>query len=174
MASYNEHLNQVKNNIKFLSAINGHANNHIDWQVTTCFYIGVHLVNGFLARESNLHFNSHERVKVAIDPGSINNSTRLDQPTFLAYAKLRNLSRRSRYLCNSENPAEDIEVAHLIQEKHFIKAFKNLDQLMRFFNIKYMDNYAVTRIAYPFTLETPNLRYFTFENRRLEAPGQLV
>lgn len=103
------------------------------------------------------------RVKDAINPESINASTRLDNSTFLAYAKLRNLSRRSRYLCSSENPAEDVEVGHLILEKHFIKAFKNLDQIMRFFYSKYGDTYSVTKIAYPFSSATPNCMYFTFE-----------
>ena len=166
MASYTDHLNQVKSNIKFLNSINNHSNDHLDWQVTTCFYIGVHLINGFLARESNLHFNSHERVKDAIFMESINRSTRLDEPTYLAYTKLRNLSRRSRYLCNSEDPNKDILVAHFIYEKHFIKAFKNLDQLLKFFYSKYGDPFPVTKIVYPFSLSTPSLTFFTFEKFR--------
>lgn len=162
MAAYKEHLVQVRSNLQFLGLINSNCGNHIDWQVTTCFYIGVHLVNGFLAKESNIHFNSHERVKDAVSPNSVNAATRLDENTYLAYVKLRNLSRRSRYLCNSDNPTADIDKAHFILEKHFVKAFTCLDSLMVFFYKRYGDTYNVTSIKYPFTEKTPNCVYFTF------------
>jgi hypothetical protein len=165
MAAYRDHLNQVRSNLQFLTIINDNCLNHTDWQVTTCFYVGVHLVNGFLAQESNLHFNSHERVKEAIAPESINVATRLDEPTYLAYSKLRNLSRRSRYLCNSDNPASDIERAHFILEKHYLRAFENLDTLMKFFNKKYGESYAVTQISFPFSGPTPTCVYFKFLTR---------
>lgn len=170
MATYKEHLSQAKSNLNFLALINANCNNHIDWQVTTCFYIGVHLVNGFLAQESNLHFNSHERVKDAISPHSINPMTQLDDQTYLAYVKLRNLSRRSRYLCNSDNPENDVERAHFILEKHFIKAFVHLDTLMKYFYSKYGDPYDVSTIAFAYVNTTPNCTYFKFIKRDSEDP----
>lgn len=150
MAIYKEHLAQAKSNLQFLGLINTNCSSHIDWQVTTCFYTAVHLINGFLAQESNLHFNSHDRVKDAVSPDSINAGTKLDEQTYLAYVKLRNLSRRSRYLCNADNPQEDVEKAHFILEKHFVKAFVHLDKLMNYFYAKYGDAYTVTSISFPF------------------------
>jgi len=164
MADYNEHLVQVRSNLKFLGLINANCASHTDWQVTTCFYISVHLVNGFLANEANMHFNSHERVKDAISPDSTTPSTRLDQKTYLSYVKLRNLSRRSRYLCNSDNPNNDIDKAHFILEKHFSKAFEYLDTLMVFFFKKYGDEYKFTEIKFAFVNPTPNCVYFKFTN----------
>jgi hypothetical protein len=168
MAEYKDHLNQVNSNLKFLGSVNAQCNQFIDWQVTTCFYVGVHLVNAFLAKEANAHFNSHERVKDAISPDSTLQATKLDNNTYLAYVKLRNLSRRSRYLCNGDNPELSIDRAHFTREKHFLKAFRYLDTLLRYFYSKYNDPYPVTSISYSFELETPNCVYFTFTKNKTE------
>jgi len=171
MATYSEHLIQAKSNLQFLQLINTNCTNHTDWQVTVCFYIGVHLINGFLAKESNIHFNSHERVKDAISPNSVNHKTKLDENTYLAYTKLRNLSRRSRYLCNSDNPQQDVEIAHVILEKHFFKAFQHLDSLLVFFYKKYGDAYNVTSIESIFRGKVPNCVYFKFSNPAKAEPA---
>lgn len=169
MADYRDHLYQINSNLKFLGSINSHCNTFLDWQVTTCFYVGVHLINSFIAREANLHFNSHERVKDAISPNSIVRATQLDEPTYLAYVKLRNLSRRSRYLCNSEDPSRNIETAHFIGEKHFTKAFVYLDKLLKYFYAKYSDPYPVTAITFAFKMAPPNCSYFTFSRAEAAA-----
>lgn len=169
MAEYKDHLYQIKSNLKFLGSINTHCNPFLDWQVTACFYVGVHLINSFIAREANLHFNSHERVKEAISPDSILPATKLDEPTYLAYVKLRNLSRRSRYLCNSDDPSKDVETAHFIAEKHFTKAFIYLDKLLKFFYTKYNDPYPVTKITFAFKSTPPNCSYFTFSQDKAAA-----
>ena len=135
MASYSEHVSQANSNLFFLGKINNEGSDHIDWQVTTCFYVGVHVINGFLAREQNMHFNSHENVVTAIAPESVIPATRLPEQEYLAYVKLRNLSRRSRYLCQENG--RDTHLAHLIEEKHFIKAFRHLDVLLNYFLNKY-------------------------------------
>lgn len=162
MADFSSHLAQVNSNLDFLTKINTHTNNHIDWQVTTCFYVGVHLINAFLANESNLHFSSHERVKDAISPNSSIPSTRLDDATYLAYVKLRNLSRRSRYLCNDERPDENAEQVFKTYEKHYLKAFSQLDKLMIFFYKKYGTTLPKSTIRYNFTLPLPPCIYFQF------------
>jgi hypothetical protein len=170
MASYKDHFRQVNSNLKFLASINQGSGNFIDWQVTTCFYVAVHLINSFLAREANIHFNSHERVKDAISPDSQMAATRLDESTYLAYVKLRNLSRRSRYLCSSEgDPNQEAEIAHFIAEKHYSKAFSHLDKLLNHFYSRYNDPYQVTKIVYSFNLPTPTCRYFQFQNNPTKA-----
>lgn len=162
MADFSSHLAQVNSNLDFLTKINTHCNNHIDWQVTTCFYVGVHLINAFLANEANLHFSSHERVKDAISPNSSIPATRLDDSTYLAYVKLRNLSRRSRYLCNDERPDKDAEQVFKTYEKHYLKAFSQLDKLMIFFFKKYGAPLPTTTITYNFTMPFPPCIYFQF------------
>lgn len=162
MADFSSHLAQVHSNIDFLTKINLNCNNHIDWQVTTCFYIGVHLINAFLANEANLHFSSHERVKDAISPNSQIPKTRLDDNTYLAYVKLRNLSRRSRYLCNDERPDKDTEQAFKTYEKHYLKAFGQLDKLLIFFYTKFGTSLPKSTIRYNFTLPLPHCIYFEF------------
>lgn len=161
MAGYNDHLFQAKSNLKFLGSINSSCNEFIDWQVTCCFYVGVHLVNSFLAKEANLHFGSHERVKEAISPDS-NLGTKLPETQYLSYGKLRNLSRRSRYLCAEKN--FEVEKAHFTLEKHFVKAIKHLDVLLGYFYDKYDDEYPITQITFPFTDKIPNCRFFKFTN----------
>lgn len=161
MAEYNDHLYQAKRNLKFLGEVNSHCGEFIDWQVTTSFYVGVHLINSFLAKEANLHFGSHEKVKDAISPNS-SLPTQLPDTPYLAYGKLRNLSRRSRYLCAEEN--QEPHIGHFTLEKHFIKAIKNLDVLLVYFFSKYEDEYPVTQITFPFTEKIPNCVYFKFIN----------
>lgn len=160
MADYADHLNQSVKNLEFLSSINKHCNKFLDWQVTTSFYVGVHLINGFLAKEGNLHFNSHERVKDAISPHSSISKTRLDQTTYLAYIKLRNLSRRARYLCNHNDP--NSTTANFTHEKHFLKALQYVDALLAFFYKKYGHPFSPVEIKYNFTIQTPNCIYFKF------------
>lgn len=162
MADFSSHLSQVNSNLDFLTKINANCNNHIDWQVTTCFYVGVHLINAFLATEANLHFSSHERVKDAISPDSSIAKTRLDNATYLAYVKLRNLSRRSRYLCSDEDPNKNADQVFKTYEKHYLKAFSQLDKLMIFFYKKYGTDLPKTSIRYNFTLPLPPCIYFTF------------
>lgn len=162
MADFSSHLAQVNSNLDFLTKININCNNHIDWQVTTCFYVGVHLINAFLAMEANLHFSSHERVKDAISPDSSLAKTRLDDTTYLAYVKLRNLSRRSRYLCSDENPNGNAEQTFKTYEKHYLKAFSQLDKIMLFFEQKYGSTLPKISIRYKFTMPSPRCTYFEF------------
>jgi hypothetical protein len=162
MADFSSHLAQVKSNLDFLKKINTHCNEYIDWQVTTCFYVGVHVINAFLANEANVHFGSHERVKDAISPNSPITATRLDESTYLAYVKLRNLSRRSRYLCSDERPDKEVERTFKIYEQHYRKSFSQLDKLMSFFYRKYGTELPVTNIKYNFTSALPNCHYFKF------------
>lgn len=107
-----------------------------------------------------MHFNSHEKVKTAISPHSIFTNTRLDEDTYTAFNMLMNLSRRSRYLCHEfgKNPENNF----LIDEKHFIKAFRQLDILMKFIDKHYDVGLPVNSINYDFQLKTPNLVYFRF------------
>jgi hypothetical protein len=169
LASYQDHVTQAGKNLDFLVGINTNCRPFIDWQVTTCFYVGVHLINAFLAKEADLHFGSHQKVQDAISPDSSIAKTRLDNDTYLAYKKLRNLSRRARYLCNHENTSAKPEIASYIFEKHFLHAFTNLDKLIKFFYAKYGHAFNASTITYKFTMATPNCIYFKFAKEAAEV-----
>jgi len=162
MASFDEHVSQAKCNLDFLENINSNGNKFIDWQVTTNFYVAVHVINAFIAKEGNLHFASHELVKDTISPYSKMPNTRLDDKTYLAYVNLRNLSRRSRYLLNQDIPSKDQDKAHYILEKHFMKSFECADTLISFFSNKYGASFKTIEIKYNYTKNPPNLINFKF------------
>lgn len=62
MPRFNEHIEQARHNILFLEFINKSGNDFCDWQVTTCFYIGVHLINAHLSM-FNMQYRKHVDVK---------------------------------------------------------------------------------------------------------------
>jgi len=158
MASFDDHIKQAKSNLSFLETTNQKANNFLDWQITTCFYIGVHLINSFLAKEADLHFNTHEHVKKAINPHSVFTNTRLEQHTYLAFIKLGNLSRRSRYLCH-EHQKNDGSTAFAVEVRHFRKALIELDKVISFIANKYGITFEAIEINCAFT-KPPSLTNF--------------
>ncbi len=136
MASFEEHISQSKKNLNFLSKINSDCNDYWDWQVTTCFYVAVHLVNAHIAKKSNLHYRTHSEVKNALNPYVQLSLTKLNEAEYLAYSKLMNLSRRARYLCHEKSDNHDVG-CHLTYDVHFRKSLKNLDILLNFFSEEY-------------------------------------
>jgi hypothetical protein len=135
VASFQEHIEQAKHNLAFLEQINKHSNSYWDWQVTVSFYIGVHLINSHIYQKSTFSYRSHEQVNQAINPFNISPS-KLDEKSYLAYAKLQGLARRSRYLCNEEHSNKS-QNAHFTYDKHFSRAIRNLDLLIDFMKSEY-------------------------------------
>jgi hypothetical protein len=136
VASYEAHIDQAKKNLSFLVEINSKPSLHWDWEVTVCFYIAVHIANAHLAKVANLHYRTHESVKIALSPNPLS-ITQLPEDIYLSYAKLEGLSRRSRYLCHNEPKKNDAETAFFTYEKHFSKAVKNLDKFLNHFSNLY-------------------------------------
>lgn len=137
MASFDEHIAQAKRNLLFLRQINGQCNDHWDWQVTTCFYVAVHLANAHIAMKSNMHYRSHSDVKYALNPENVLSVTKFEEEQYKAYVKLMNLSRRARYLCH-DNPSTDVgERSFMTYDVHLNKALKNLDVLLVYFKAQY-------------------------------------
>lgn len=136
MANFEEHLAQAKRNLAFLGKINKQCNDHWDWQVTSCFYVVVHLANAHLARVANLHYRTHQQVEFALNPLVPTSISKIDEREFKAYKKLNNLSRRSRYLCHDSETNMSID-ANFTYDVHFYKALKNLDIFLDFFSTKY-------------------------------------
>lgn len=141
MASYEAHIDQAKKNLSFLVEINSNSSTHWDWQVTVSFYVAVHVANAHLARVADLHYRTHEAVKIALSPNPLS-LTQLPEDIYLTYAKLEGLSRRSRYLCHNEFKNGDEHTAFFTYEKHFCKAIKNLDKFLNHFNQLYKINFG--------------------------------
>lgn len=149
MPQFQDHVKRAKHNLKFLEHINTSGGAYADWQVTTCYYAGVHLINAHLAQH-NMQFRKHVDVKDAINPKSqrsVSNGSALQEDVYLAYAKLQNLSRRSRYLVNDRNPDSLSSVAYNTEMTHLANALRYLDILICFFNQKYQINIVPIKVS---------------------------
>ena len=129
MASFQDHIHQAKRNLQFLSEVTEQPKSQVfyDWQVTCCFYVAVHLVNAHLSVHG-IQYRSHVDVSDALNPEKRLSVSRVPENVYLAYTKLRNLSRRSRYLYSEDNPDQ---VGHAF-EKHVAKAIRHLDTILKF------------------------------------------
>lgn len=136
MANFEDHIKQANRNLIFLSTIKDSISDSLDWQVTVSFYVAVHLVNAHIAKKMNLHYRSHSDVISALNFANQLSPAKLGEKEYLAYIKLRNLSRMSRYLCSDYPNASD-EVACFVKEKHVQKAFKSLACLMSYMEQSY-------------------------------------
>ncbi len=146
MASFAEHILQAKSNLSFLTEVNSKFEDRWDWQVTICFYVGVHLINAYLADKADLHYRTHGDSKMAINPHNPSAIYKLPEDIYLAYTKLEGLSRRSRYLCHEDVVRKEAG-QHLTHDKHFAKAIKNLDKLLVHFKNHYVLDFGSPEIA---------------------------
>lgn len=147
MASFDEHITHAKSNLDYLSKINTYVNDRWDWQVTTCFYTALHLMNAHIAKTANKNYLSHTRVDQALNPYGLS-VAKIDTDTYSSYNSLANLSRRSRYLL-TENKTQidnevDIQRQCLTYSKHFKKAIHHLDKILLFFKKEYGADFGKT------------------------------
>lgn len=136
MALFEGHIHQAKRNLTVLGQLNGKIHDCLDWQVTVAFYTALHLVNSYLAKEADLHYKTHHEVDTVINPKG-DSPYKLNEPEYLAYEKLKNLSRRSRYMCHDDVKSDNPRHGFVTEEKHLYKAIKQLDKLVTHFNNKY-------------------------------------
>lgn len=146
MAKFEDHILQTKKNLDFLEAINTHTKESWDWQVTVAFYAGVHLINAHLVKKLGHSFYSHNETLNHINCEKQVSPSRLDEKEFLAYRKLYNLSRRSRYLCKDADSAAsgNQEIAYLTHSIHLDKAISHLDILVSFISKNYKQEFSKT------------------------------
>lgn len=138
MPNFEDHISQAQSNLRFLHEVNSKISDAVDWQVTVSFYTALHFVNAHLAKY-DLHYRKHVDVDHAISFENSLSVAKLPQDVYLSYKKLQSLSRRSRYLVNS-NVNPKVESAHLTYSVHFAKALRHLDKLLYFFDKKYALN----------------------------------
>ncbi len=146
MASFQEHINQASKNLQFLCDVNSNINDSWDWQVTISFYAAVHLINAHVAKTSNQHYRSHEDVSNAINPFNTLSPSRLPEDIYLSYTKLQALSRRSRYLINEQKENRETK-AFFTYDKHFSKAIKNIDVVLKYIEKSYSVSFPKTSIS---------------------------
>lgn len=140
MANFKEHIIHANDNLDFLNRINTLCNDKWDWQVTICFYSALHLMNAHVVKTIGKNYITHKLTSEAINPFNNLSLAKVNEVTFLAYNKLLILSRRSRYLLgeNFTNPKNtDIKPVSLTSDKHFVRAIKHLDVIMKFMEKKY-------------------------------------
>jgi hypothetical protein len=146
MPSFCEHIGQAKHNLKFIEELNRSVTGFWDWQVTACFYVAVHVINAHLAKNLNIHYRKHTEVFNAINPFNPSAGAVIRKEEYFAFKTLNNLSRRSRYLI-SDDMRDRSGGVHFTQKKHFDKAIRNLDILIRFANKVHKSGLPVTTIS---------------------------
>ena len=160
MASFDEHINQAKSNLSFLSLTNQHNQSFWDWQVTIAFYVAVHVANSHISKTANLHYRTHEDVKNALNPYNPLSICKISEAAYLCYTKLEGLSRRSRYLCNENNDNRSTS-NHFTYDKHFAKAIRHLDCVLDYFDNLYKIKFPKTKISCQDISKSENLKFFT-------------
>lgn len=156
MADFSAHVVQAKSNLDFLESLNAIPGKW-DWKVTVSFYVAVHLMNAHLAIKMNKHYRSHHEVETAISPYCSIPTARINASVFPVYMALKNLSRRSRYLCaeDGRNP----QVGVLTEDRHLKKALGYLDVLLLWFSSEYTsESFSQKAIKCP--LLTQDTTYF--------------
>lgn len=164
MASFDEHIYQAKANLSFLQCVNNSIKNYFDWQVTICFYSAVHLINAHVVKSTGTHYRTHESIDNLINPHNILSTAKLDDSTYLSYQKLKNLSRRSRYLISQEIQKKE-DRAFFTYEKHFKKAIHHLDQVLTFFIKSYKVSFNETHMV------SSEIKQATIKNFKISKPS---
>jgi len=170
VASFGEHIKKAKDNLKFLETINTHACTNWDWQVTASFYSAVHLANAHIANKASLHYQSHNATIHALNPlKQVRIGMEFPEEVYLAYAKLKNLSRRARYLCHEDaeglDPASAQAAAqHLTHDKHLFKSIKYLDTIMSYMHNEHSIDFQNIYIDC-IEMKGKGFNYFTYKQK---------
>lgn len=136
MAQFDDHIQQARKNLAFLSSINQTVPDCLDWQVTVAFYSALHLVNAHLARHG-MSYRKHVDVKDALNPEKSLSVTKLPEDIYVSYITLQSLSRRARYLVEEKDSNLRSNQAFYIYDKHLSKAIKHLNKLIVHFSELY-------------------------------------
>lgn len=149
MGTFKEHILQSQSNIKFLSSVSINSNNYWDWQVTICFYSALHLVNAHIVKKIEANYLSHRKVDYVINPNNDLSPAKLDESIYLAYIKLLQLSRRSRYLLGDKDQFDkkkEIQTACATYSKHLKRAVSHLEVIINFMKTNYGESFERVEI----------------------------
>lgn len=163
VAVFDQHITQAKSNLQFLQTVNQTLKSYHDWQVTTCFYTAVHLVNAHLSHHS-IQYRQHKEVNHALNPEVPTSISKLPMPEYEAYIGLYRMSRRSRYLVNEKDGNLHSTNAFLTYEKHLGRSMRNLDRLLNYFNTKYSLNLPSITFTCPELSASDLLKHIKLES----------
>lgn len=144
MATFEEHLAQAKSNIAFLEHLSS-TGKYIDWQITACFYVAVHLANAHIAKQESKNFRAHIDVTDSLNPFN-DFPSKVSEPVFISFQRLHNLSRKARYLVPPMSPDVSIAPACYAAPKHLITAVQSLDVIIQGF--KDIHRFALPKIQF--------------------------
>lgn len=119
------------------------------WQVTVCFYAALHFTSAHIENKTGKNYLSHTMINDAINPSFPLSLSKFDDQTYLAYTKLYNLSRRSRYLINENQKnrgAGDTLICCLTHSIHFMRAIKYLETILNYMVSNYALSFSTTDI----------------------------
>lgn len=131
MATFDEHLTQAKRNIAFLEHLSS-TGKFIDWQITACFYVAVHLANAHIAKQEGKNFRAHIDVTDSLNPFK-NYPSKVSETVFTSFQRLHNLSRKARYLVPPSSENDGVVPACYAVPKHLITAVQSLDVIIQGF-----------------------------------------
>jgi hypothetical protein len=144
LGNFHEHITQSKSNLDFLNKLNVGVPDSWDWQVTVCFYTALHLISAHVVNKTGKNYLSHTSINDAINPTTQLSIAKLDETTYLAYNKLYQLSRRSRYLISEDraknNNPSGITNCNLTYSIHFKRSINHLEIVMNYM----IKNYSIT------------------------------
>ncbi|CAA6809065.1 MAG: Unknown protein [uncultured Aureispira sp.] len=129
MPSFVNHVEKARDNFEFLEQINSKIPNSIDWQVTVCYYTGLHLINAHLAG-FGVQYRNHKEVQGILDPTNPTSIAKIDEEPYYQYIKLERLSRRARYMTHGGNPSPKPAI---IRDQHLAQSMKALDIIIVYF-----------------------------------------
>lgn len=165
MAHIEDHVRQATRNLKFLENINQLVSDSLDWQVTTCFYTALHLINAHLAN-FGMQYKTHYDVDDAINPQHQLSVSKINEEAYKAYKMLYNLSRRSRYLVMvSNNRVVQTGKAELTYCKHQARALRHLNTVLEFYCNHYKTSISTVNISCEELSASEGLKYFTLIKR---------
>lgn len=131
MATFNEHLERVDRNIEHLKRIRELAVRDLDWEITVCFYIAVHLMQARIVSMTGRNPTTHKTREEYLNPENstfdhlpASQQARLPKAEWFFYKDLYVFSRTARY-----HRVDSSNEATRLQESE-----SNLNGLIKYFN----------------------------------------
>lgn len=151
----NIYFGQAKKNLRTLSDINNNVDNCIDWQVTLCFYVAVHLMKSHLAHNF-IDSTNHEDLKHHISGCHTMRVAGVQIPDAVSYSysDLENLSRKARYLFPAGGNTMGQNRSPVFTENELVRALVYLDEILVWYSTKYGVSISATSVvtrAFPCT-----------------------
>ena len=144
MATFDEHLTQAKSNIAFLEHLSS-TGKYIDWQITACFYVAVHLANAHIAKQEGKNFRAHIDVTDSLNPFK-DYPSKVSERVFTSFQRLHNLSRKARYLVPPTSQDDGVVPACYAAPRHLITSVQSLDIIIQ--GMKDIHRFSLPKIQF--------------------------